>query len=73
MVTNENLKNELLHLLATTNNYLMDLEVKGDNILKSADIMQRCVLLYNHLKGVENVEVNREADDGAGEPAGSND
>lgn len=27
----------------------MELEVKGDNVLKAADIMQRCHLLFNYM------------------------
>ncbi len=78
MITDQRLRDEVLHLLAITNNFLMDLEVKGDNVLKSADIMQRCHALYNYIKPVQELEdvskeINREAFAGTGDSAGSND
>jgi hypothetical protein len=54
----------------------MDLEVKGDNVLKSADIMNRCHLIYNFMNPKESPseqEVDREIDAGVGESIGSND
>ncbi len=49
MLSDQNLRDEVLHLLAITNNFIMELEVKGDNTLKAADIMQRCHLIFNYM------------------------
>ena len=78
MLNENNLRDEVLHLLAITNNFIMDIEVKGDNVLKAADIMNRCHLLFNYMKPVQELsdvskEINREVDAGTGDSTGSDD
>lgn len=75
MLNSQNLRNEILHTLAAANNLLMELELKGDNVLKAADVMQRCHLLFNFMskESSDEKEDNREITAGAGDNTGSND